>query len=474
MQKTKHCLKLIILVIFLFIFTSTSFIYSQGNSIEESLYSIGLKIFNEDYSGIVHYCNNILEYQPKNLLALKYMIIAKKGLGQIEEAIKYYKIYTNINNNDYTTHLLGTETYIGKKDTDNALKSLSIAEKLNRKDFRISFLKVKIYKMKKDYKNAIHYCKLVNVLNSNYVPSYYLLGELYEENGLYKKAEKVYLNLKEKEPNSIFPDICLASLYKKMGLNKSAKNIIKKILKSDLGSLHYIYSINGIHLSDKKSSESMEHFLKVYNNRSSNGVYNRNIGYIYYLLGDIDTAQKYFIKTRYITYPKIDILNEVYLSIVQYQKKEMADAIERLKKIIKYFPDNLEVLALLGYFYHKNDNEKEGLKYTENALKKYSKGFELILNLSLHYIYLEEHGKANTLIATLKTKEYLVYYYIYQTFLLASAEKYKKSFESLKEALKLLEKVDSKFLEYLFTEKAFLKLYKNYYKEIIVLISEYL
>lgn len=128
--------------------------------------------FQENYSKIISYENDIQEYLNNEFSLNFYLALAYKNLNKIEKAIHYYEKSTELNPNSYDSWFNLSHLYSIKGETFKALNTLKICQKLNPTDSETEYFLSLAYMRVKDYDNGLRcfekrFCKNVAFLTQN-------------------------------------------------------------------------------------------------------------------------------------------------------------------------------------------------------------------------------------------------------------------------------------------------------------------
>jgi len=262
-----------------------------------------------------------------------------------------------------------------------------------------------------------------------------------------------------------------------MGRTDKSRGLVRDTFLGKVSAFPYfIYSLNQDYSSFTYYKDIVEAFLMVYEENKDDVALNRNFGYIYYLLGDYDSAMSYLNRSRSLNGSAMDFLNEFLISMILFRTGEIEKSISLLKKITDYFPNNLDVISLLGYLYHRIGRDDVGIKFTNKALSLNSdKPINLHFYLSLNYIGLNKLYKAKQVIEKIKGKNYIPEYYLISSYLSAEFRNFEDSYRYFEKYIKLKGSIDKNSVSDIFAEKSFLRLYnhKAFYKNINELIIKY-
>lgn len=430
---------------------------------DADLLKVGLYFSEKKYTEVIHICRKILNSYPKHLVALKYIITAYNELGQPSFAIEYYKRYCEIDYENADVHLLGAELYLKSENYQEAINKSFIAINLGVETiYRAFYLIAVSQKNLNDISKSLYYAELSIKHNDRFVPSYYLLAELYESSGLFNDAELIYYELKRIDRKNIIPDVSLSLLYYKMGMVDKSKDLVRDFLLGKLnGFPYFIYSLNKDYAHFISYKNIIEAFFNLYKERQNDTALNRNVGYLYYLLGDYISAMYYFRRAR-ILFSDMDFSTEFYISLILYHTGELEKSIELLKKINDNFPNNLDVYSLLGYLYHRINRDDVGIRFINKALSLNSENsLKLNFYLSLNYIGLNKLNEAKEIINKIKGKRYIPEYYLISSYLSAELRNFDDSYKNFKKYISLKKNINKNVITEIFAEKSFLKMYNQ-------------
>ncbi len=225
--------------------------------------------------------------------------------------------------------------------------------------------------------DAIHYAKKSLEYNPNMLPSYILLGQLYSDILDKENALKIFETAEQRELKSINFYIEWGKTLEKFEQFDEAKLKLLKACEIDPDNIEAL-SYLGLCCVARKEFEEAEPILqKVIEKDSENKVIKQALGIIAYEHGDINKAiqifrtddedavncfylakcyQKQNNDTKTRDYYEAALLHNnkyitAYVNYIDYLilKKDYADAQRKLRKALKFSPENIDLLNLMFY-----------------------------------------------------------------------------------------------------------------------------
>ncbi|MDD5687774.1 MAG: tetratricopeptide repeat protein [Elusimicrobia bacterium] len=299
---------------------------------------------------------------------------------------------------------------------------------------------------------------------------YYLLGNIAEIKGDLKNAIKEYKYSTSYDADSLYVKKQLANLYILTGDIKSAYDIVSKILKTQPDDKSIIELMAEISVYQKKPEEAVSFYERILSTEPANKNALYNLGVLYSDLKKYEKAILYFEKYLQIVpespeiYVNIGILyqklnspveSELYLKKAQEmdansivplvalanmyeEKKDYKKALELYDKLLKVFPDDLELMLKTVVIYILEGDLISAKKYLEEAKKVFPKNYLIDYYYGLIAIDEKDYqGAMDYFNESIKLNKKFPEPHIQKGYLFALQENEKQSIKSYEKAIEL-------------------------------------
>lgn len=205
----------------------------------------------------------------------------------------------------------------------------------------------------------------------------YEIGIAFIENKDYERAIDFLSKFIAENPNNSEAYENRAIAYYFIHEDKKALNDLDKAIEFDPKNENAIYN-RGLRYRDSKNyDKALENFLLGYNLHNKNVSILENIVHIYYKQKKYDLANKFCVELL-ATNPDKEWGIRTYAGILQ-NTKEYEGAIFQLEKILRYKPDDINLLNSIGYNYMKIGKLEESELFYKTAIQ-YDNQFAYPLN----------------------------------------------------------------------------------------------
>ncbi len=267
-------------------------------------------------------------------------------LGMTTNAVFEYEKASQFDEASSKIHLrLGTD-YARLDMLEDAVGELELVKKYDPDNLQSRYLLALIYSDQKDYTEAAQEYEYILNQFSRAEPQnmeiYGYLGQLYYSQRKYDKAIKQFENILSLDPQN--PDIMylLGSLYLEVNQEDQAREILQRSLEIDpnhdgsLNTLAYLYAEQGKHLDE--ALELIDRALRMVPN---SGAYLDSKGWIFYKKGHYDKALEFLLEAE----KRIDdpvVYN--HIGDVYYALGNVGDAIKYWELSLEMQPDQSPVI----------------------------------------------------------------------------------------------------------------------------------
>ncbi len=297
--------------------------------------------------------------------------------------------------------ILSQDVGLFKKAENNFKKALSI--KPNYYDAYLkygnAYFKIKRYnRAEKKYQELIE-------KNPEYIDAYFKLGKLYESENWPKKALKVYDKILKYEPDNIKAlDRKAYVYYYILNDKQKAKKIYKDIIKNDPDNIYAHYGLLSLYIYDNDlDNVEKEHYqvLKYKNKYMDLKRLTELVRfYIDYKADSYAKRDELFLKAE-DTIKKILDKDSRYSEALyeyarlQFKRKDINNAIQKIKLAIKYNEDVAKYHNFLGELYVERGNFSLAIDEFNTAIDIDDNFYQAHYNLgNINYYGLENYEKA--------------------------------------------------------------------------------
>lgn len=232
-------------------------------------------------------CIRISSGKPDAYSELGKLLMARKNYA---EAIKIYRNYCTINQNDYNGHYNLANCYYQTKEPDKAVSEYQKVIELNPKSHNSYFNLALIYEEKQDYEKAEECYKNALLIKIDFTDGYNNLGILFFKQQRHLEALATYVNGIKACPNNY-------RLYYNMGVvlfdmrrYEDAADTFKKAIEMDPGEKDGYYYLGAALTEQKKYDQAIKAYSTALNENISEGELYYNIAAVYALMKKQDIA----------------------------------------------------------------------------------------------------------------------------------------------------------------------------------------
>ena len=259
----------------------------------------------------------------------------------VEDGIKYYNEASKLAGwNPEIWIRLGGLLFDNER-YDEAIVELNSALEHFPDDYYINFIIGLSYTQLKKYKKALPFLEKATILQKDKVDAFTAYGFALDKTGAQDKAIEILNKALTIEPNNIQALSNLGLIYDARKDWQKCDEIYEKALAVDSNNVlilnNYAYSLSerGIQLS-----RALKMSLKAVKAEPENSSYLDTLGWIYFMMGKYDEAQKWISKSLEIeeSYDVLDHQAEIYLKL---GKKE--EALKAWEMALKKNPNNKEI-----------------------------------------------------------------------------------------------------------------------------------
>ncbi len=344
-----------------------------------------------------------------------------------------------------TWALSETEYNIGYKPT--VLKSIDLLEQSEKLEpnaaYTLSALGVN-YNFVYEFDKANKVFQKYLDLRPNDYYAKYTLGAIYVNLKRFDKAESIYEGLVKEYPAVTDLKIQLSNAYMFNDKTSKALAIIDELINSPQDKSNG-YFFKGIYYSKNNNLDSAIHYynLAKKNNSGICSICDNNIGHIYFVNNQPDSAKKYF--RLVLAADSTEPFANFNLATVELREDSVKDAMARFIKTVQYAPTFTEgFVTNLQLYFGKTYTATDEKEIAEFKSKSHTFNMQYLSYLSIFYAYLRTPGMlVNTentnflldLLFNYKQHEALTWYH--HACYKAMAQDNNAALESLEKALKL-------------------------------------
>ncbi len=190
------------------------------------------------------------------------------------------------------------------------------------------------------------------------------VGDDFINSGNYKKAEHYFLEAKKIDPKNIDSYTKLGFLYRYQGLMEKSETEYKNAVNLDPKNDSVYIELGKLYRNWEKYQEAIVAFKEAVKiDPRNDSAYGYGLGFLYRDMGDLVTAEKYFLKAFEINKSEFNYgaLGDIYRDQKRYKEAEIM-----FKKAIEINPDG-ENYGGLGWVYM----QEERFKAAEDMFRKY-------------------------------------------------------------------------------------------------------
>ncbi len=235
---------------------------SVNPELEKKIFNL-IQTFNaKNFKLVIDNASKLFE-KNKNIAVLPNLIGASfAAIHDHEEAINYYKIALDIeNNNIELLNNLG-KSYLAIKLFDEALNIFNKSKKIDNTNFDVFFNLGIIYFEKKNYKDSLENYLISIKLNDKFDKSYYNTAILLSKIGRRKESEKYFHKALELNTTNIKVLNNLANHYINENKYQLAFDYLKKAINIEPGYSRAYNNLGALFLHNKDYESSLLNFSK--------------------------------------------------------------------------------------------------------------------------------------------------------------------------------------------------------------------
>lgn len=266
----------------------------------------------------------VFAFESKTSYALSHYImgVLYEDLGDVDRAIREYKLALRVERESAVIHLNLASGYIKKSDFPKAIEELKIAALLDPQAIEPHAILAILYSTQDktdlatgEYERAL---KNASLLQPSNIDIYKNLGLIYLRQKRFKDAEQVYRVLVGLMPESEEAHLCLGSVYSELKQNELSEQELKRALalKPDyhpaLNALGYLY------VEWSKNLDQAEGVIKkAIELDPNNGAYLDSLGWLYFKKGAFKQALELLEKASALLADPViyDHLGDAYLQM---------------------------------------------------------------------------------------------------------------------------------------------------------------
>jgi len=308
----------------------------------------------------------LLKDYPDDSLLLNISGACYASLGQLDEAIKNYKMAIAINPNYAKAHfnLAGTLQDLGQLDA--AVKSYEQTLEIDPDYAEAHNNLGSVFKELKKNDDAIQSYKKALAIKPDYIEAQFSLGVMFQNLGQFETAIKFY-----KMVIAIKPDF--ADAYNNLGITFLDLGQLDKAVKSFKAAIRlkpdFISAINNLGIASYKLgqlSDAIKYYERVLVFKPDFADAHNNIGIALLGLGQLSAAFKSYKVAIKLQPEFADAHNN--LGVVCLDLGQFNNAVKSYMVAIKIKPDFVEAINNLGIAHYKLGQLDEALKFYERAL----------------------------------------------------------------------------------------------------------
>ncbi|NLF83159.1 MAG: tetratricopeptide repeat protein [Candidatus Gastranaerophilales bacterium] len=313
----------------------------------------------------------------------------KKDILQSLENIWIQKIRQNPQ--DASAHMNLGVVLQKKGDLDGALREYKIAESINPNDITTRLNIVTLYQAKKDYKTAIKAYNTILQVKPDHLLAHYYMGTVLRDSGLINDAIKEFQIVLRAEPDNAAAKEALFDTVSRFSNTEDITNTLSLFAQNNprdaIAQFKYAFHLHSI----GKLDEAMDYYQRTINADPKYVDAYLNIANIYKQRNQIPLAISTLDKAKALM-PDNKQVNDMLASIksettsYKYQQAldyhtdgEYAKAIDIYKSIIAMNQADSDLYVNLGAAYQGLNNHDEAIKAYQQAIKLDNK------NATAHY-----------------------------------------------------------------------------------------
>ena len=298
-----------------------------------------------------------------------------------EKCIKLNELWIKLQPENFVAHKQLAKIYVLAEKLDKAIKEYELLLKLDNSNYDIIIEIVTLFKRQKNYSEALNKLKkYVNDFPEDY-RVYIQLGNLYDEIGEFDKAKDAYVTGSLIEPTKLIA-IATNVLEPKFGnfdiAVKGLNSLIDKKNMSELEDRSLFHNLSVIYEDLARYNESIESLKNAFKDESyylNSFFIDLEIGRLYLLINDIDSAKKIIEKCikKNLKPPLLHVSQvlsaELYLLLgnINKAKKSLIDG----EKIVSNHGLTVfehEINRISGMICEKENDFNQAIKYYEKGI----------------------------------------------------------------------------------------------------------
>ncbi|HUJ79957.1 MAG TPA: tetratricopeptide repeat protein [Nitrospiria bacterium] len=296
---------------------------------------------------------DVISKSPRKARGYNNLGYSYESLGNLPEAITYYRKALELEPMNYTAHY----------DLGNTYRALGRLEEA-----------------------AAEYQSAIAVVPS-YADAHENLGVVYESQGDLKKAMQEYLTAIKYKPYSAEAYNSLGLLFKKLDRQEDAVRAYRVAIKLDPEFAEAYRNLGGIYKNTGRVQEALplyEHAVTLHPD-DSDARY--ELGGLYKTLGRRDEAAREF--QAVIRLKPDESGAYINLGLLYFQQGRAQEAVELLEKGLAFNPNNAQIHNVLGFMYGSLGRGEEAVREYQTSIKlqpNYAGTYE-----NLGQLYLKQH-----------------------------------------------------------------------------------
>ena len=279
--------------------------------------------------------------KPNDVYAINKLAMVCKELGDFATAKSLLDNSIGIQRSEgkqedlYSNYLLGN-TYLESGDVDKAIITLEHTVKNNPNDkYALNSLAL-AYRTKGDYDNCLRILRS-DKFDKNDLYYKLSLATVLFENDEIDEAQKLCNEITKVQPNNTQALVLSGRIYIDTGEYPQAHKIFNQVLAIDGKNSDAHYYMGRICLETATEEEAREHFNLALAATEDKASILKNLGVIYYEKGDLVKAEEHFTLALNLDEDDGYTLSQYGKLLIDLNRPE--EAVEQLKKAIKFLPD---------------------------------------------------------------------------------------------------------------------------------------
>jgi len=322
---------------------------------------------------------------------------------KFREAIDDFKKSLQSSPNFAEAHLYLGLAYQSTNDLNLAKSEFLEALKLKPGMEKALLPLASIYLLNKDYTLALEKVREVLIKSPKHPFANLIAGDIKLEMKKLEEAARHFKLVKEIYPDDLRSYARLGLVYQFQGKDKDALYEYEKALEVNPLLIDVLRMIIAMHFKNNEPEKAIKRIVAQLDKAPDNASMNHLTGRVYWMTGDVESAEKYFNKSLALDDKRVDIY--IDLGKVYSKKGNLDEAVKKFEKAIEISPENLAPYMLLGVIYENKNNIEKATEIYKKVLDINPKFAPAANNLA--WIYAENGGNMDVALSLAETAKEL-------------------------------------------------------------------